>query len=171
MALEIDANACYDDFRYWVAEKTNRPLKTPPMRNYRKLPAVNSEDIRNALIEAKGSPVLAARILKLKRNTLATRIAEIGRRWLLKLPMDSERAIDKLASQSREYDLSTLTPETWKQPRGCFYCGEEFTPTRPQDWSRHFCQTEHRKLYHFTPVSKKIENAGTKKEEENGKPT
>lgn len=45
------------------------------------------------------------------------------------------------------YDLSALTPETWDQPRLCWYCEMLFTPERRQDFQQHFCSTPHRQAF------------------------
>lgn len=66
---------------------------------------------------------------------------------------DAGREIQKLVNRSHEYDLSILTKETWNQPRGCFRCGKQFTPKRKQDWKSHFCESDCRKLYYFTPAN------------------
>jgi hypothetical protein len=128
------------------------------VRNYSPVKATRSSEIREALTKAEGSRRSAAKILGLARNTLANRLAEIGQRYLMKLPIDvGDQVMDTvLAHYSYEYDLSTLTPETWNQGRGCFYCGVKFIPKRPHDWIQHFCCTEHRKLYNFTPMGRRL---------------
>lgn len=108
------------------------------------LPAMSADVIREALIKTGGHRPKAAKLLGLARNTLATRLAEIGAQSLL----------------PAEYDLTVLTPETWNKPRGCWKCRVQFTPKRPHDWNQHFCKTECRKLYHFTPVLQKVHTAG-----------
>ncbi len=121
-------------------------------RRFARRAVIAENDIRDALVKSGGRVVQTARLLGIPRNTLATRLAEIARRYLMNGFSERKQA-------GYEYDLSILTPDTWNVPRGCFYCGVDFTPKRRNDWGSHFCCAEHRKAHHYTPIKNKIQAA------------